>query len=313
MENHERVDLKRSRTVLREKLLRLLPDEGNYSTPVKGVGIHRYDSDSAPRPRMYKPMLIVIAQGKKWTKLGNDEYIYGEHHYFVSGISMPVSSCMLDISAERPYLALSLDLDKNLIAHLAAEVPPLDGQRDYSPRGALVQELEPAMLDAFLRLVELAEKPERIKILEPMIIRELHLRLLTGPFGNQLRTIHTHGSQANQIAKSISWLLDNFKEPLNVEALAEQLNMATSTFHKHFKEVTTISPLQYQKRLRLQEAQRLMLREDYDVTRAAFAVGYESQTQFSREYKRQFGEPPQKDIANLRKPSYYASTWTAAY
>jgi AraC-like DNA-binding protein len=314
MKNHDRIDFFRSRIVLQEKLLNLLPHEGNYTTAIKGVGIHRFNSNSIPRPRFYKPMLIMIAQGKKWTKLGNNEYIYGENHCFVSGLNMPLSSCMLDISAESPYLAISLDLDKNLITQLAAELSVFNPHCSPEPCGALIQEISPAMLDGFLRLVELLEdpKPEEVKILEPMIIKELHFRLLSGVFGNQLCRINTFGSQSNHIEKAISWMLDNFREPLSVENLANKSNMATSTFHKYFKEITTISPLQYQKRLRFAEAQRLMLSEKMNVTQAAASVGYESPTQFSREYKRLFGDSPQKDIIKLRKHFNDSSSWVAS-
>lgn len=163
-----------------------------------------------------------------------------------------------------------------------------------------VAEVDPDVLDAFLRLAELNEKPEQIPVLAPMIIREIHYRLLIGPQGERLRMVNTLGTQSNQIAKSITWLRDNYREPLQVDKLARKLNMATSTFHKHFRQVTSLSPLQYQKRLRLYEAQRLMLSENEDAAVAALAVGYESPTQFNREYKRLFGEPPHRHVSRLK-------------
>jgi len=149
-------------------------------------------------------------------------------------------------------------------------------------------------------LVELLEKPEQIPVLAPLIIREIHYRLLIGAQGERLRMINMLGTQSNQIARTITWLRDNYKEPLQVDELARKVNMATSTFHRHFRLVTTLSPLQFQKRLRLYEAQRLMLVENEDAAIAALAVGYESPTQFNREYKRQFGEPPHRHVSQLR-------------
>ena len=175
--------------------------------------------------------------------------------------------------------------------------------------GALIQELTPDILDTFNRLLELLESPEEGKILAPMLIRELHYRILRGPFGKQLRAIHSLNTETNKIAQAISWIKDNFDKPLYVDELASTVHMATSTFHRNFKDITTLSPLQYQKRLRLIEAQRLMLKRHCGVKEASYAVGYESTTQFCREYKRQFGEPPSKDIEQLRSKAF-ASTWS---
>lgn len=290
------------------KLLSHLPEEGNYPTAISGVGIHRFNSDSAPRPHIYKAMLVIVAQGRKWTRIGSDEYIYGEKQCFVSAINMPIASCMLGITKDKPYLALSMDLDKEMIAELSANLPLPEAQSKIR-RGALVQDLTPDIIDATIRLVELLDKPEILHLLAPMIKKEIHLHLLLGPFGRSLSSICSPNTQVAQIEKAMIWLKENYKAHLKVEALAHMVNMAVSTFHKHFKEMTTLSPLQYQKQLRMEEAQRLMLKEGYDVTRAALSVGYESQTQFSREYKKFFGESPQKDISRLRKSTCFVSTW----
>ena len=169
-----------------------------------------------------------------------------------------------------------------------------------SYKGLSVADVDPDILHAFLRLVELLEKPEQIPILGPLIVREIHYRLLIGPQGEFLRRLNTLGTQSNQIAQAITWLRDNYREPLQVDKLAQKVNMATSTFHRHFKEVTTLSPLQFHKRLRLYEAKRLMLTESKDASSASLAVGYESPTQFNREYKRLFGEPPHRDVMRMR-------------
>lgn len=300
MAENYRVDFEKSRAALKEVLLQRLPETGDYSTSVNGLVLHRYDSGDAPKPRFYDPVIIVVVQGKKRVRIGAEDIPYGEHTCFVAGVNMPVSSCVLEASEDVPYLSMSLNLDKGIIANLAAKVPPSTEYGAHLSTGATVQEVGPELLDAFLRLLELADKPEQSPILSDLVYQEIHYRLLTSPFGNQLRTLNTLGSQGNQIAQAITWLQENYDKPLHVEKLAARLNMAPSTFHKHFKEITTVSPLQFQKRLRLTEAQRLMLSADYDVMQAAFAVGYESSTQFNREYKRLFGESPRKDVMKMK-------------
>ena len=233
----------------------------------------------------------MIVQGFKRSIIGSEEYRYGENHCLVAGVDIPSLNYVTVASPEHPFLGVSLNLDKYLTTQLAAEIPPSFRLGNGSHKGISVAEVDPDVLDAFLRLAELHEKPEQVTVLAPMIIREIHYRLLIGPQGERLRMVNTIGTQSNQIARTITWLRDNYKEPLQVDELARKVNMATSTFHRHFREVTTLSPLQFQKRLRLYEAQRLMLAEDEDATMAALAVGYESPTQFNREYKRLFGDP----------------------
>lgn len=294
-----RVDFEKSRTSLRDILLARMPKSGNYSTCVEGFDLHRYESGEMPKARIYDPVIIVVVQGKKLVRIGTEDIPYGENSCFIAGVNMPVASCVMEASKDKPYLSMSLNLDKGLIATLAAKIPP----RDHGPAvsaGAVVQRLDAQLLDAFLRLLELTENVEQATILGPLLHQEIHYRLLTSPFGRHLRALNTLGSQSNQITRAISWLQENFKEALHVEDLAGRLNMAPSTFHKHFKDITTLSPLQYQKQIRLSEAQRLMLAADYDATQAAFAVGYESATQFNREYKRLFGESPRKDVMKMR-------------
>lgn len=300
MAESTRVDFGKSRAALKEMLLQRLPESGNYPTSIEGFTLHRYNNGDDPKPRFYDPVIIVVVQGKKKVRIGTEDIPYGEHSCFIAGVNMPVSSCVMEANEDKPYLSMSLALDKSLIAALAAKTPPSAESRAGSATGAVVQEINPDLLDAFLRLLELADFPDQAQVLGSLVYQEIHYRLLTSPFGYHLRQLNTFGSQSNQINQAIVWLKDNYKESLQVEELAGRLNMATSTFHKHFKEITTLSPLQYQKRLRLSEAQRLMLSDHFDVTRAAFAVGYESATQFNREYKRLFGESPRKDVMSLK-------------
>jgi len=298
MTAHDRTGLAKTNSLLKEKLLRWMPSPGRYPTAVEGLMIARRHDAKELENCIYKPLVAVVVQGSKRSVIGSEEYRYGENHCLVIGVDVPSSNHVIFASPEQPFLAVSLDLDKYLITQLAAEIPP--SSRPGSYKGMAVAEVDPDVMDAFLRLVELLEKPEQIPVLAPMIIREIHYRLLIGPQGERLRMINTLGTQSNQIAKTITWLRDNYKEPLQVDELAKKVNMATSTFHRHFRDVTTLSPLQYQKRLRLYEAQRRMLVENEDAAIAALAVGYESATQFNREYKRQFGEPPHRHVSQLR-------------
>ncbi len=299
MENR-RVSVGTGWSILKDMILRSTPaDGGSYKTPVSGMTFHRQINNADPKPHFMEPVVIVVAQGTKLVRIGSQEYYYGENVCFVCGVDMPVASCIMEAAPEKPYLALSLHLDAGLIANLASRVPPPE-KTPGCFRGAMAQKVEPDLLDAFVRLALLLEKPEHIPVMEELLIREIHYRLLAGPFGGILRSLNTFGSQGHQIARAIAWLRENYRKPLVVEELARRANMAQSTFHKYFKELTALSPLQYQKRLRLAEAQNLMLAKGYDVTQAAMTVGYESATQFIREYKRLFGEPPKKNIRNLK-------------
>ena len=300
MTENDRACLARANYLLKEKLLRWLPEPGRYPTAIEGLMISRRHDAKELENCIYKPLVAVVVQGSKRSVIGSEEYRYGENSCLVIGVDIPSANHVLAASPEHPFLAVTLDLNKYLITQLAAEIPPASRPGSNSCKGMAVAEVDPDVLDAFLRLVELLEKPKQIPVLAPMIIREIHYRLLIRPQGERLRMVNTLGTQSNQIARSITWLRGNFKESLQVDELAKKVNMATSTFHRHFRQVTTISPLQFQKYLRLFEAQRLMLVENEDAARAALAVGYESPTQFNREYKRQFGEPPHRHVSQLR-------------
>lgn len=303
-----RVNKDKSWSMLKTKLLENTPrDSGSYSTGITGLTFHRYTDNEAPKPHFFQPVIIVVVQGEKWVRVGDEEYRFGDNLYFMTGVDMPASSCVMDASAEKPYLSLSLDLDPGLIASLAFKTPPASINGGGLSKGAVVQDVAPDLLDALLRLVELTEKPAQIPVMAELLLREIHYRLLDSPYGEILRKLNSFGTQSNQITRSIAWLKDHFTEPLLVEELAVRMHMAPSTFHKYFKEVTTLSPLQYQKRLRLNEAQRLMFSQGFTVAEAAFAVGYESATQFMREYKRLFGKSPRKDVLKMQSAAYAPS------
>lgn len=228
-------------------------------------------------------------------------YIYDASHYLFAGLHLPVVAQVIEASHEKPYLGLKLTFDYRDISQLMADsqLPPPRNQK--TDRGMATGKLTAPLVNAFQRLVDLLDEEQDIPILAPVIQREIYYRLLVGDQGGRLRQLAAMGSQSQQVARAISWLRENFSQPLRVNELAEMANMGTSTFHHHFRSMTALSPLQYQKQLRLQEARNLMLSERLDAATAAFQVGYESPSQFSREYNRMFGAPPVRDISNLRQ------------
>ena len=282
--------------LLRAQLQRHLQEQGDCPLAA-GVTFHRRHATNTPENCFYRPIFGLTLQGAKRTVIGKDEYRYGAGHCIVTGVDMPSINYITDASPEKPYMVVSLHLDFHLISQLVAQVPALPAKASGH---SLVCPTDPEVLKAFLRLVSLEEKPEQIPVLAPMFIREIHFRLLTGAQGGLLRTICTVGSQSNRIAKAITWIRNNFKEPLEVEGLAGSVYMSVPTFRKHFKLVTSMSATEYHKRLRLYEAQRLMLEENSDAAKACYAVGYENPHQFNREYKRLFGDPPQRNVSQLR-------------
>lgn len=295
--NGPSAELEENTGVLLAKIGSYLTEEGDYPLSVPNVTLHRRHNTHTPENCFYKPIVGLTLQGAKRTVIGNREYRYGAGNCIVTGVDMPSINYITDASAERPYLVVSLYLDLHLVSQLAPQVPARAGNADGN---SVVAPTDPEVLGAFLRLVELEEKPEQIPVLAPLIVREIHFRLLTGPQGNLLRAISTHGTQSNRIAQAINWIRNNFKNDLEVESLAGQVHMSPPTFRKHFKLVTSMSPTEYHKRLRLYEAQRLMLEENSDAINACYAVGYESAGQFNREYKRLFGDPPQRNVSRLR-------------
>jgi AraC-like DNA-binding protein len=280
---------------LKETLLSLMPEAGSFETGIKGLKMDRRNRPTEVQQCFYAPMVIVIAQGNKHVYIGSQEFIYGENQSMIIGVELPSAGRITKASPDKPSMIISLELDQSVIVDLLAEIPkPKNETKSESTihQGMIVTDTDPYVLDAFLRLAELIDNTERQNILAPMIIREIHYRVLMGPLGHQLRMIHTQGSQSNQIVQAIAWLKTHYNKPVNIENLAKTVNMAPATFNRYFRQLTTISPLQYQKRLRLYEAQRLMLVENKNASNAAYSVGYENPAQFNREYKRMFGEPP---------------------
>lgn len=274
-----------------------------HTTAVAGLSLFRREEPTEPITGMYEPSVCLVAQGAKRVRLGDDTYVYDAHHYLITSVHLPTVVQVIEASPEKPYLGLRLMLDLREISQLMADSNLPQPRAQQSSRGMAIGEVTLPLINAFLRLIDLLLDEKDIPILAPVIQREIIYRLLVGDQGERLRQIASAGSQSHQISRAIDWLKSNFMQPLSIDELAAHVSMSSSTFHHHFRSMTALSPLQYQKQLRLQEARRLMLAERMDAANAAFQVGYESPSQFNREYNRLFGAPPLRDITKLRQMS----------
>jgi AraC-like DNA-binding protein len=287
---------------LRKSIARWTEQGQQLTTSVPGLSLFRWDEPTEPISAMYEPSICVVAQGAKRVILGDDDsYVYDARHYLITSVHLPTVVQVIDASEEKPYLGLMLRLDMREISQMMVDSNLPTPRVQQSRRGMATGEVTLPLLNAFHRLVDLLADEKDIPILAPTIQREIVYRLLVGDQGARLRQIASTGSQSQQIARVIEWLKGNFAQPLRVDDLSAKAGMSASTFHHHFRSMTALSPLQFLKQLRLQEARRLMLTDHLDAGTAAFQVGYESPSQFSREYSRLFGSPPLRDISNLRQ------------
>jgi AraC-like DNA-binding protein len=273
--------------------------DGVFETAVPALRLSRFSAPTDLVAVVYEPCLCVVAQGAKEVILEGETYRLDPARSLLVSVDLPVAARVVEGSPGQPYLAVRLALDPAVVGEFLA-----DGAAAPTPgppaRAIAVTPVEPPLLDAVRRLVDLLESLKDVQPLAPLVLREITYRVLCGPQGARLRQIAAAGAPAHRIARAVRWLKDHFAEPLRVEALARQVGMSPSAFHLHFKGVTALSPLQYQKRLRLQAARRLMLAGGLDAAEAAFRVGYESPSQFGREYRRLFGAPPRRDAAALK-------------
>jgi len=273
---------------------------GDFETAIPGLTFFRRESPAAPVVCMVEPSVVFVAQGVKQLWLGGQSYRYDNSSFLITSLDLPADSEVVTASPERPCVGLTLKLDLKIVAELIAH-GSLPGRLSRSVGTSVgIGETTAAMLRPVSRLLDLLDEVEAAPVLAPLIQREIHYRLLTSDQAFKLRQIASVDGQGYRIAKAIDWLKLNYAQPFRVEELAARLQMSTPNFHQHFRKLTAMSPLQYQKWLRLNEARRLMMNEHLDVSRAAFKVGYESTSQFSREYSRFFGVPPKRDIAALR-------------
>lgn len=292
--------LEAQRAELADRIARLTPRQGAYDCAVQGVGLLRFDSPSQPTPAVYEPSLCIVVQGRKLTRLGDETYHYDPLNYLVVSMSLPVFGQIIEATPEKPYLCLRLNIDTSLIGELLRQIPVASAPTTADGRALYVARTRTPLLDAVLRLVRLLDTPEEAAILAPLALREIHYRALTGELGHRLRELCALDGQSQRIARAIDLLKRRYHQPLRIEELAEVAHMSTSSLHHRFKAVTAMSPLQYQKQLRLQEARRLMLAEDLEAAAAAHRVGYESPSQFTREYRRLFGAPPRQEVEAAR-------------
>lgn len=286
--------------ILARLIERHAPRAGDHPTAIPSLSLHRRHAPTDPMPCIYPLSLVLTAQGDKQVMMGDEILEYTPGQSMLATVELPVISHVTRATVHRPYLGLLLRLDAQKIAELAAEMelPPLASDHDRIPIS--IETLEPALLDALCRLVELLDDPGIMRNLAPLIEQEIVIRLLRGPHGPHLRQLITEESPGRQIARVVTWMKQNFVETFNMDDIAAKANMSLSTFRKHFHTITGMSPLQYQKQLRLQEARRLMLNQGMDAGRASGLVGYQSASQFSREYSRVFGAPPRRDIQRMR-------------
>ncbi|HCH2128833.1 AraC family transcriptional regulator [Vibrio parahaemolyticus] len=294
-----------SRAFATQKLAKLIDrwtgNANQYDTPISGLRFSRWTTPTPPTSYTHNPSICLIAQGRKRVLLGEESFIYDANHFLISSIDLPIIANIIEASEEQPYLGLVMELDLTEISQLIVDSELAFIQSKEAQKGIAVGELSESLLDAFVRLAELLDEGQNIKILAPIIKREIFYRLLMSEQGTRLHQIVTAGSHSHQIAKAIDWLKNNFVKPLSVGDLASYTGMSKSSFYTHFRSMTSMTPLQFQKKLRLSEARRLMLTENLDAIAATFKVGYESPSQFSREYSRLFGAPPSKDIKSLRE------------
>lgn len=264
-------------------------------TAVPNLTIIVSPAPTPPQVGLYRPMVCLVLQGAKEAIIGGTVLSYREGEYFIASLDLPASGRVVEASATRPYICLAFGLDPEKLAALLPDVPA--GSEPQAPAFA-VSPVSADLCEAWVRLLKLLERPADIAVLAPLAEREILYRLLQGPQGAALRQIVRTGSSLNHIRRAIAWIKEHFHEPIRIETLAALAGMSAATFHRHFKAATAMSPLQFQKNLRLQEARRLIL-ASRDAARTAFAVGYESPSQFSREYARLFGLPPARDAARL--------------
>ncbi|MGN7479562.1 AraC family transcriptional regulator [Solibacillus silvestris] len=274
--------------------------DGTYETAIPGLRFVRTSRISEPVYSVYEPSLCVVAQGTKLVMLGEDSYQYDSASYLTASVHLPITGQVVMASPEKPYLCVSLQLDMQQIFEVVQSSSEAISD-DSTGRGLVISHINDSLLEAVLRLIRLLETPQDIPVLAANITREIIYRILQNDENHSLKHFALVGSQAQRIAKVIGLLNREFAQPLKVEDLAKEARMSASSFYSHFKEITGLSPIQYQKQLRLQEARRLLLTESMEAAEAAFQVGYESPSHFSREYSRKFGLSPMKDIQRLRE------------
>lgn len=294
-----KTQMRMSRDELAERIAQHVAVDRNVEA-APGLYLYRCSSPTGPLYGVTEPSLCVIAQGSKEVLLGKERYRYDAYHYLLVSAELPVTGHIVDASKQQPYLALRFVLDPAVVAEVLIEAGLHASGMDGPVKVMAVSRLDVSLLDAVVRLVRLLDSPGHYDVLAPLVIREIIYRLCVGEQGGRLRQIAVSGGRAHRIAKAIELLRTNHNKPFRVAGLARQLGMSVSGLHHHFKAATGMSPLQFQKQFRLQEARRLLLAGDVDAATAGYRVGYDDASHFSREYRRLFGAPPLRDAERLR-------------
>jgi AraC-like DNA-binding protein len=276
------------------------PGDGMHTTSVGGLICIRLSEPHMQLPSVYQPSICVIVQGEKQVLLEDEIYRYAPPQFLAVSVDLPLTGQVIEATASKPYLCLAIEIDARLMADLIAQTGDASWSRGETSRGLFVGEMDAAMQETALRLARLLEAPADIPVLAPLAMREFHYRLLKSPYGPAIAQMAIAGSNTHKIGQIIRRIKTQLASPIRVDELASMANMSPSSFHQHFKAVTAMSPVQYQKRLRLTEARHILLAEKSDAASAAYRVGYQSVSQFSREYARMFGAPPIRDVESLR-------------
>ncbi len=289
-----------NRDELAERIARAIREDGKVA-PLKGLHLFRVSSPMGLVHGVTSLAFCVIAQGSKEVLLGSNRYQYDPAHYLLTTVELPIVSRVIEASPERPYLSFRLELDPTLVSSVLVEAGHLTARSHADVSAIDVSSLDAGLLDAVVRLVRLLDAPAEAGFLAPLITREIVYRLLRGEQGDRLRHIAVLSGHPYHMASTIERLCKEFDQPLRIDDMARELGMSVSGFHHHFKAITTMSPLQFQKQLRLQEARRLLLGEGLDAASAGYRVGYNDASHFNREYKKLFGVPPIRDVERLRE------------
>jgi AraC-like DNA-binding protein len=280
---------------------RYTEQDGVHPTSIPSLYLIRESVVTEPIARVNETSFCIIVQGEKEVLLADERFRYGPGHYIVASADLPVTGQVIKASSDTPYLALKLEFTPNQILEVLSDSEIYVGKKKNAKRAMYVNEVEPFLMDAVIRLTRLLEHPNHIPVLAPLFTKEILYWILQGPKGEALEQMAIEGSNGNRIREVTEYIINNYDRSFKIEELAEIANMSLASFHRHFKEVTAMSPIQFQKQLRLQEARRMLLADPTDIAEVVFRVGYESQSQFSREYSRMFGCPPREDMNRMRE------------
>lgn len=284
-------------------MTRFATGDGMSPTAIPRLSFIRYSTPHQPMPAHYPPCFCLITQGSKSIAFGDDRLVYDPARFVVAAVDLPVTGVVLEATPKKPYLCVMLEIDTQELASLVIDTETPVRATPASRRGLFLGEATAVFVDAVWRLMQLLDAPRDIRALAPLAEREVLYRLLQSDAGERLRQVIAGHGPACRMARAIAWLRRHYDEPLRVARLADAANMSPSSFHAHFKRVTAMSPRQYQKLLRLQEARRLLMTDAVDAATAGYRVGYQSPSQFSRDYHRAFGAPPSADVRQSRRAS----------